>query len=55
MILKLSLMLLCWNLKFCELKQHFSREPDNQVDIFFFSLCGTLSRSPSCILNIQLY
>ena len=43
MILKLSLMLMCWNLKFCELKQHFTREPDNQVNIFMFSLTDATS------------
>ena len=34
MLLKLSFLLMCWHLEFCELKQHFTREPDNQVDIF---------------------
>ena len=41
MLLKLSFLLMCWNLEFCELKQHFTREPDNQVDMFF-----PLARSP---------
>ena len=44
MILILGLMLMASSFKICELKQHFTREPDNQVNIFF------IDSSPASIL-----